>query len=72
MAEILTDEDKQILHKAEGVLLDLALRMQANGVNKLVYSVQKETYTDERLYSTGMVGNITRALYEIEKAKEVR
>lgn len=72
MAEILTDEDKQILHKAEGVLLDLALRMQANGVNKLVYSVQKETYTDERFYSTGMVGNITRALYEIEKAKEVR
>ena len=72
MAEILTEEDRAVLHKAESVLLDLALRMQANGINKLIYSVQKETYTDERFYSTGMVGNITRALYEIEKAREVR
>ena len=72
MTTILTEEDKQTLHKAERILLDLALRMQANGINKLVYSVKKDTYTDERNYSVGMVGNITRALYEIEKAKEVR
>lgn len=70
--KLLTDEDKMVLHKAENILLDLATRMQANGVKKLVFEEQKDTYIDERAYSAGMIGNITRAMYEIEKAKEVR
>ena len=70
--KLLTDEDKMVLHKAENILLDLATRMQANGIKKLVFEEQKDTYIDERAYGAGMIGNITRAMYEIEKAKEVR
>lgn len=65
MAEFyISDEDKATLYKAETVILSIVTNMEVRGQKKLVY----DEFTS---YDLTMLKNIARALYDIEKSKEV-
>lgn len=66
---------KGTLYKAEAVLIDLAEQMEKDGKEKIVYHRKMKTaennfYDSEIIYDVNKIRNITRALYEIEKAME--
>jgi hypothetical protein len=66
---------KSTLYKAEAVLLDLTERMKAENKEKIVYHRKMKTaennyYDSEIAYDITKINNITRSLYEIEKAME--
>lgn len=60
----ISDEDKATLYKAETVILSIVTNMEVRGQKKLVY----DEFTS---YDLTMLKNIARALYDIEKSKEV-
>ena len=62
---VLTAEERATLHKAEAILMGLTTKMQVKGKTKLVCE-------DDVILSLERLNSITRAIYDIEKAGELR
>lgn len=64
----LSTKKRNDLYGASNALISISERMTANGIRELEFDDKKAI---PKKYSAGMLNGIARALYEIDKAKEV-